>query len=381
MAPARTVSELSEAVASLADGHLTARLLGDAATRVSGVASLEAAQGADLAFLANLRYRKHAQASAAGALVLAEAQRAELFPDGRPGGVLIVCDAPYAWFAFAAQVLAAEPAPAPGRAPSAQVAPDARVDPSARVDAHAVIEAGAQVDAGAWIGPACVLGAGSRVGAGTRLYAGVRLYAGCRIGARGIVHAGAVIGADGFGFAPFRGRWVKIPQTGIVDIGDDVEIGANTTIDRGSAGDTVIAEGVKIDNQVQIGHNCRIGAHTAIAGCVGIAGSAVIGRNCQLGGAAMIHGHLSIADGTVVGAGTLVSRSLAEADFYTGVFPIMRNRDWERNAALVRHLVELRDRIRRLERPAGPAGANERGTVRTINDNDNDNENEPEPTP
>jgi len=201
-----------------------------------------------------------------------------------------------------------------------------------------------------------VLGPGARVGSGTRLHAGARLYHGCCIGQHGIVHSGAVIGADGFGFASHRGRWIKIPQSGIVQIGDDVEIGANTTIDRGSAGDTVIGDGVKIDNQVQIGHNCRIGAHTAIAGCVGIAGSAIIGRNCQLGGAAMIHGHLTIADGTIVGAGTLVSRSLHEADFYTGVFPMMRNRDWERNAALIRHLVELRDRIRRLERQlAGPA--------------------------
>ena len=387
MAPARTVSELSEAVATLAEGHLPARLIGDTGLRIAGVASLEAAQAGELAFLANLRYRKHALTSAAGALVLAEAQRVELFPDGRSGGALIVCDSPYAWFAFAAQVLTAEPAPAPGIAESAHVDSGAHVDPTARVDAHAVIEAGARVGAGAWIGPACVLGAGSVVGAGTRLHAGVRLYAGCRIGAQGIVHSGAVIGADGFGFAPFRGRWVKIPQTGIVDIGDAVEIGANTTIDRGSAGDTVIGEGVKIDNQVQIGHNCRIGAYTAIAGCVGIAGSAVIGRNCQLGGAAMIHGHLSIADGTIIGAGTLVSRSLTEADFYTGVFPIMRNRDWERNAALVRHLVELRDRIRRLERQAAPAmeanpgtepvGANERGSYRKIDNEDN----EPESTP
>ncbi len=356
MAPARTVTELFDAVARLAQDLLPARLLGDAPAPVARVASLEAAGPADLAFLANLRYRHQAQASAAGVLVLAERQCTELFPDGRPGGALVVCDQPYAWFAFAAQVLATVPPPAAGRHPSAVVAAGARVDAQARIDAHAVVEDGAEVESGAWIGAGCFVGAGARVGPGTRLHAGVRLQAGCRIGARGLVHSGAVIGADGFGFAPFRGQWVKIPQTGIVEIGDDVEIGANSTIDRGSAGDTVIGDGVKIDNQVQIAHNCRIGAHTAIAGCVGIAGSAVIGRGCQLGGAAMIHGHLSIADGTVVGAGTLVSRSIAEADFYTGVFPIMRNRDWERNAALVRHLVELRDRIRRLEARLPPAG-------------------------
>jgi len=168
-----------------------------------------------------------------------------------------------------------------------------------------------------------------------------------------------VIGADGFGFAPFQGRWVKIPQSGIVEIGDDVEIGANTTIDRGSAGDTVIGDGVKIDNQVQIAHNCRIGAHSAIAACAGIAGSAVIGAHCQIGGAAMINGHLRIVDGAVIGPGSFVSRSLAEPDFYSGVFPIMRNRDWERNAALLRHLVELRERVRRLERGAAAPEPNE----------------------
>jgi UDP-3-O-[3-hydroxymyristoyl] glucosamine N-acyltransferase len=350
MASARTVQDLSEAVAALTQGRLPARIVGDAGRAVHGVASLEAAREADLAFLANLKYRQQAQASRAGVLVLDERQFGELFPAGRAGGAAILCAQPYAWFAFASQVLAPPPPLLPGCAAGAAIAAGARVDPGARVDTGAVIEEGAVVEEGAWIGAGCVLGPGSHVGRATRLHPGVHLAAGCRIGARGIVHAGAVIGADGFGFAPFEGRWVKIPQSGAVVIGDDVEIGANTTIDRGSAGDTVIGDGVKIDNQVQIAHNCRIGAHTVIAGCVGIAGSAVIGAHCQLGGASRIHGHLTIADGTVIGTCTLVSRSLPKADFYTGVFPIMRNRDWERNAALLRHLVELRDRLRRLER-------------------------------
>jgi len=281
--------------------------------------------------------------------VLDTAACQELFANGRAQGALVVCDEPYAWFAFAAQVLVAFETVVPGCASSAHIDKGASVHPDARVEDLAVIENGAVVEAGAWIGPACVLARGAQIGAQTRLYAGVRVYHGCRIGRRGIIHSGAVIGADGFGFASYRGRWVKIPQTGIVQIGDDVEIGANTTIDRGSVGDTIIGDGVKIDNQVQIGHNCRIGANTAIAGCVGIAGSAIIGRNCQLGGASMIHGHLTIADGTIVSGGTLVSHSLHQPDFYTGVFPTMRNRDWERNAALVRHLVDLRNRIRRLE--------------------------------
>jgi UDP-3-O-[3-hydroxymyristoyl] glucosamine N-acyltransferase len=355
MAAACTVADLARAVSGLSGERLSAVLQGDATVRLERVASLEAAQPGDLAFLANLRYRQQALQTRAGALVLAPDQQKELFPEGRAQGALIVCEAPYAWFAFAAQSLAPRETAAPGIASGATVAAGAQVDPAARVDAGATVEEGARVERGAWIGPGASVGRDAHIGADTRLHAGVHVYAGCRIGARCIVHAGAVIGADGFGFASFGGAWVKIPQTGIVRIGDDVEIGANTTIDRGSAGDTVIAEGVKIDNQVQIGHNCRIGAHTAIAGCVGIAGSALIGAHCQIGGAAMIHGHISIVDRAVVGAGTLVSRSLTEPDFYTGVFPMMRNRDWERNAALVRHLVELRDRIRRLERAAGEA--------------------------
>lgn len=362
MASARTVSELCAAVASLTAGQLSTQILGDAAAPIEGVASLETAGAFDLAFFANPRYRQQALTTAAGALVLSAAANRELFPQGRAGGALIVCDAPYAWYAFAAQALAGPDVVVSARAQSAVIDASARVAADARIDELAVIEGGAVIEAGAWIGPGCTLGRGVHVGAGTRLHAGVRVYHGCRIGQRGIIHSGAVIGADGFGFAAFGGRWIKIPQTGVVRIGDDVEIGANTTIDRGSAGDTIIGDGVKIDNQVQIGHNCRIGAHTAIAGCVGIAGSAVIGRNCQIGGAAMIHGHLTIADGTIVSGGTLVSRNLHQADFYTGIFPMMRNRDWQRNAALLRHLVELRDRIRRLERqkaePDAGAGAN-----------------------
>jgi len=377
MALARSVSELCDAVASLTEGHLPTHIVGDAALRIEGTASLETANCANLAFFANSRYRQQALQSAAGALVLTEAASRELFPQGRAQGVQILCDAPYAWYAFAAQVLAPSETVVAVRAASAIIDPGAHVHPGARVDELAIIEDEAVVDAGAWIGPGCVLGRGAHIGADTRLYAGVRVYHGCHIGQRSIIHSGAVIGADGFGFAGFRGRWIKIPQTGVVRIGDDVEIGANTTIDRGTAGDTIIGDGVKIDNQVQVGHNCRIGAHTAIAGCVGIAGSAIIGRSCQIGGAAMIHGHLTIADGTIVGAGTLVSRNLHQPDFYTGVFPMMRNRDWERNAALLRHLVELRDRIRRLEgQRAGPGHGVAAGAKPIVNDNENT-----EPTP
>jgi UDP-3-O-[3-hydroxymyristoyl] glucosamine N-acyltransferase len=164
-----------------------------------------------------------------------------------------------------------------------------------------------------------------------------------------IVHSGAVIGADGFGFAPLDGKWIKIPQTGNVVIGDDVEIGANTTIDRGSMDDTIVEDGAKLDNQIQIAHNCVIGAHTAIAGCVGIAGSTRIGRHCQIGGAAMFAGHLSVADHCIIGGGTLVARSIETAGHYTGSFPMMKNGEWQRVAATLRQLDSLRDRVRRLE--------------------------------
>jgi UDP-3-O-[3-hydroxymyristoyl] glucosamine N-acyltransferase len=344
-----TVAQLAAAIERSTAGRLVATVSGDADRRIVSVAPLESADGTQLGFLANPRYRAAALASRAGAIVLDAAGAAAVFPAGRAEGATIVCDAPYAWFALAAQHLAPAHAFEPRRADSARIAATAAVDASARIDELAVVEAGARIGPRAWIGAGCYVGADAAVGEATRLHPGARLLAACAIGARGIVHGGAVIGADGFGFALLDGRWIKIPQTGRVVIGDDVEIGANTTIDRGTMGDTVVEDGVKMDNQIQIGHNCRIGAHTVIAGCVGIAGSATIGRGCQLGGAAMILGHLSITDGTIISSGTLVSRTIGEAGFYTGFFPLMKNRDWERNAATLRHLDELRERVRKLE--------------------------------
>ncbi|MEO7337279.1 MAG: UDP-3-O-(3-hydroxymyristoyl)glucosamine N-acyltransferase, partial [Caldimonas sp.] len=221
-----------------------------------------------------------------------------------------------------------------------------------RIGALVVIEPHATIGAGATVGPHCVIGAGATVGDGTRLAARVTFGAGCSIGARGIVHSGAVIGADGFGFAPVEGRWEKIEQLGNVRIGNDVEIGANTCIDRGALDDTVIEEGVKLDNLIQIGHNVRIGAHTAMAGCVGVAGSAVIGAHCTIGGAAMILGHLRLADGVHISAGSFVMRSILKPGQYSGVFPIDDNATWEKNAATLRQLHALRDRLRALEKNA-----------------------------
>jgi UDP-3-O-[3-hydroxymyristoyl] glucosamine N-acyltransferase len=223
------------------------------------------------------------------------------------------------------------------------------IDPGASIGAMAFIGRGARIGAGVWIGPQCHVGEGAEVGQGTWLKSRVVLGEACRIGARGIVHSGAVIGADGFGFAPLDGRWIKIPQVGVAVIGNDVEIGANTTVDRGTMGDTIIEDGVKLDNQIQVAHNCVIGAHTVIAGCVGIAGSARIGRGCQIGGAAMIAGHLTIADGCAIGPATVVVSSVTEPGHYSAFLPLMKNRDWQRVAVILRNLDDLRDRLRQLE--------------------------------
>jgi UDP-3-O-[3-hydroxymyristoyl] glucosamine N-acyltransferase len=357
MAAGFRIDALAEAVGRQCAGRLAATLRGDVSRRITGVAPLATAGDEHLSFLANRAYRAAAAATRAGALVLAPGQAAALFGDRPDAPALVECANPYAWFAFAAQLLAGAGTPAPGVAAAAHVAADAEVDDSARIDAGAVIEAGAAVGPRCWIGAGAVVGAQARIGAESRLHPRAAVLAGCVLGERVIVHAGAVIGADGFGFAPLDGRWIKIPQTGRVLIGDDVEIGANTTIDRGAMGDTVIEDGVKLDNLIQVGHNCRIGAHSVLAGCVGIAGSATIGRGCQVGGAAMIAGHLSIADGTLIGPGTLVSRTIAEPGHYTGFFPLMRHRDWERNAAALRHLQELRSRVRALEAQLGRGDA------------------------
>jgi UDP-3-O-[3-hydroxymyristoyl] glucosamine N-acyltransferase len=344
-----SLSELTAAIARRTEGRLHATVRGDSAVRVAAVATLSAAATSDLSFLANSRYRSDAIGTRAGAIVLGAADAASLHAAGRQDLALVVVDQPYAWFAFAAQLLHPNEGRTPGIDPDASIAAGAEVDATATVAAGAVIGVGARVGPGAEVGAGVVLGPGAVLGAGSQLHPRSVLLDRCEIGERCIVHSGAVIGADGFGFAPLDGRWIKIPQIGRVLIGDDVEIGANTTIDRGTMGDTVIESGAKLDNQIQVGHNCVIGANTVIAGCVGIAGSARIGRDCQIGGAAMIAGHLSIADGCAIGPGTLVASSIGVPGHYTGFFPMMKHRDWEKAAAILRQLDDLRDRIRELE--------------------------------
>jgi UDP-3-O-[3-hydroxymyristoyl] glucosamine N-acyltransferase len=233
---------------------------------------------------------------------------------------------------------------------SAVVEEGARIDATASVGAMAFVGRGAQIAAGAVVGPQCHVGEDAVVGERTWLKARVMLSDACRIGARGIVHGGAVIGADGFGFAPHQGRWEKIEQLGSVQIGDDVEIGANTCIDRGALDDTVLGDGVKLDNLVQIGHNVRIGAHTAFAGCVGVAGSARIGAHCTAGGGAILLGHREIVDHVHITAATLITRSIHKPGQYSGAFPFDDNASWEKNAATLRQLYTLRERLRALEK-------------------------------
>jgi UDP-3-O-[3-hydroxymyristoyl] glucosamine N-acyltransferase len=310
---------------------------------IDSVGSLAEARGGAIGFLANPRYRAQLGSTRASAVILGESERdATALPR-------IVARNPYAYYARVVQHLHPRPPVVAGVHPTAIIDASARVDPSAAVGPGASIGAGATVEAGASIGPGCHVLAGATIGGGTVLVANVTVCTGCRIGERCLLHPGAVIGADGFGFAPDQGRWVKIPQVGAVVIGDDVEIGANTTIDRGALDDTVVGEGCKIDNLVQVGHNVRIGSFSVIAGCVGIAGSARIGAGCRIGGAAGILGHLEIADGVEVSPFTLVTRSIREPGKVTGYMPPQPHERWLENAAQVRQLARMADRIRTLE--------------------------------
>jgi UDP-3-O-[3-hydroxymyristoyl] glucosamine N-acyltransferase len=261
-------------------------------------------------------------------------------------------DNPYAYFAKVAQLFAKENEPAwePGVCESAVIAKTAKIAATVKIGANVTIEEGAVIEEGVRIDAGCFIGHGVKIGRDTHLFANVTFYHGCEIGERGLVHSGAVIGADGFGFANEGGIWVKIPQTGRVVIGNDVEIGANTCIDRGALVDTVIEEGVKLDNQIQLGHNCHIGAHTIIAACVAVAGSAKIGRHCIIGGGARITGHIVLCDHVVVSPTTFIIRSVLEPGTYTGIYPFSSHAEWEKSAAIVRNMVSLRDKIRSFEK-------------------------------
>jgi UDP-3-O-[3-hydroxymyristoyl] glucosamine N-acyltransferase len=321
---------MTPTVADIA-ARLGGEVLGDASLAVQRIAPLDAADAASIAFVAHPKYRAQLATTQAGCVIVGPALRDDAQSRGRSA---IVTPDPYLYYAHLSQWWAE-------RTRGAAVG---GVHPSA------VVEPGAQIDPTATVGALSYIGAGASIGAHTRVGARVVVGERCTVGARCILHPGVVIGADGFGFAPHEGRWEKIEQLGAVRIGDDVEIGANTCIDRGALGDTVIEDGVKLDNLIQVGHNVHIGAHSAMAGCVGIAGSAKIGRHCTVGGGAIVLGHLELADHVHITAASVVSRSLREPGQYSGMFPIDDNASWEKNAATLRHLHALRDRLRALEK-------------------------------
>ncbi|HKQ27361.1 MAG TPA: UDP-3-O-(3-hydroxymyristoyl)glucosamine N-acyltransferase [Burkholderiales bacterium] len=307
--------------------RLGGRVAGDPGIPIRQVASLQSAAPGEITFLSHPKYKAMLAATRASAVIVAAES------EGLTALPRIVCDAPYLYFARVSQLFNAQTRQAPGVHPTAVVSPRAKIAD------------------GVSIGAGCVIGDDVTLGRDSCVYPRVVLYHGCSVGERVILHSGVVIGADGFGIAQDEnGAWVKIPQIGGVRIGNDVEIGANTTIDRGALDDTRIEDGVKLDNQIQIGHNCRIGAHTAMAGCVAVAGSADVGRYCTIGAAAVILGHLKLADHVQISAGTVISRSIHRAGKYTGMFPFDDNASWAKNAAQVRHLADLAERVRRLEK-------------------------------
>lgn len=320
------------------------QVIGDAGTQVQQIGTLEHATAGQIAFLANAKYRHQLECSQASAVILSKADAdATQIPR-------IVCDNPYSYFAKLSAFLNPLPECVPGIHPSAVIGKETRISPHAHIGPLVTVGDGAVVGAGTVVMAGCSIGEGATLGENTLLYPRVTVYHACVIGNHVIVHSGAVIGADGFGMAWEEGRWLKIPQIGRVIIGDDVEIGANTTIDRGALDDTVIEDDVKLDNQIQVAHNVRIGAHTAIAGCVGIAGSATIGKYCRIGGSAGILGHLQIADHVEVASFTLIGKSITEAGSYAGIFPFSKSDEWRSNAVHLRHLGELAKRVKALEK-------------------------------
>lgn len=320
-----------------------AKLIGDPEVRIASIAGLDQATENDISFLSSAKFRRYLKSSRAAAVIVSEADI-----DAVRGNALVVAD-PYLCFARVTALLYPEPALQPGVDATACVDSNCDIDSSAQIAAQAVIGPGCQIGKDVYIGPGCVLENNVSIGEGTRLVANVTVRKACRIGKRCILHPGAVIGADGFGFANEKGKWIKIAQIGTVVIGDDVEVGANTTIDRGALGDTVIADGVKLDNLIQVAHNVKIGEHTAIAAQTGIAGSTEIGSYCAIGGKVGIVGHLKITDRVTVTAMSLVTNSISEPGSYSSGVPAHPSGSWHRNFARIKKLDNMAKRLKRVE--------------------------------
>jgi len=323
--------------------------------RIQGLGSLLSAGPSEISFLANPRLQNQLESCRAAAVILTPEAWESLEGKTVPFRV-VLCSQPYLMYALLAQWFDQHRIQGlpQGIHPSAVIAESAELAEGVSIGPHCVIEDSVRIGKGTRIGPGCVVGAGSSIGADGLLHARVTLYHGVHIGDRAILHSGAVLGADGFGFAPHPGSepgaWAKIAQLGGVSVGNDVEIGANTTIDRGALEDTVIADGVKLDNQIMVAHNVRIGKHTAMAACVGIAGSTTIGARCTIGGASMISGHIVLGDDVHVSGGTAITSNIDKPGRYTGVYPFDEHAGWQRNAAALGQLSQLRRRLRALEK-------------------------------
>ncbi len=345
-----SLEQLLAAVAKIAP-DLEARIERGQAVPVLRFASLLQASAGEIAFLASPQYLKQLSQTQASAVVLNE--NAWLtHQNNLSAGAIVVTSNPYAFFAFASQVLHHHGAGSKklGIHPTAVIHPSAVVGKNVQIDAFVSVEADAVIDDGCHIASHVAIGKAANIGASTHLYSHVTVYHGVTIGERCIVHSGTVIGSDGFGFAPYQKRWVKIPQTGTVRIGDDVEIGSNCSVDRGALGDTVIGRGTKLDNLIQIAHNVQIGEDCAFAANIAIAGSAIIGHRVQMGGKAGVLGHLSVCDDTVISSCTLVTKTISKPGFYTGVYPIQENVEWEKNAVSLKRLNALREQVKALEK-------------------------------
>lgn len=330
-------------LAWLAD-QVSATLRGDGQTLITGLSTLQGATGSELSFLANPQYRKYLPESRAGAVLLREQDAASF------AGNCLIVDEPYLAFAKISHLFDPKPKASPGIHASACVDPAAEVDASASIGPGAVIEADAVIGPGVVIGPHCFIGARCRIGADGWLAPRVTLYHDVKIGQRAVIQSGAVIGGEGFGFAKHAGTWQKIAQIGGVTIGDDVEIGANTCIDRGAVTDTLIGNGVKIDNQIQIAHNVEVGDHTAMAACVGISGSSKIGKHCMLAGGVGLVGHIELCDNVLITGMTMVTHSITEPGAYSSGTAMQTAADWRKSAVRFRQLDDMAKRISALEK-------------------------------
>ncbi|WP_434135808.1 UDP-3-O-(3-hydroxymyristoyl)glucosamine N-acyltransferase [Pseudomonas luteola] len=324
--------------------RLGAELRGNPELLISGLATLQDAQPEQLSFLANAQYKKYLADTKAGAVILHPTE-----VEGFSGNCLVIAN-PYLAYAQLSHLFDRKSLPKAGIHPSALVAEDAFVDPTASVGAYAVIESGVSISAGVVIGAHCFVGARSQIGENGWLAPRVTLYHDVRVGKRVVIQSGAVIGGEGFGFANHQGQWEKIAQLGGVSIGDDVEIGANTTIDRGALADTIISNGVKLDNQIMIAHNVQIGEHTAMAACVGISGSTKIGRHCMIAGGVGMVGHIEVCDNVFVTGMTMVTRSITEPGAYSSGTAMQPAAEWRKSAARIRHLDDMARRLQLLEK-------------------------------